>query len=151
MDVEAIGWVRSTRSEAVDDGWDREHAVIALDASQFSPDALIGLEEFSHVEVIYLFHELAPDQVVTGTRRPRGNPEWPAVGIFAQRGRNRPNRLGLTICSIESVHDLELTVGGLDAIEGTPVLDLKPYFEEFGPRGAIRQPTWSREIMASYW
>ena len=86
-----------------------------------------------------------------GARHPRNRRDWPLVGIFAQRGKNRPNRLGLTTCRIVAVDGLSVEVEGLDAIDGTPVLDIKPVMAEFLPRGAIRQPAWSRKLMAGYW
>ncbi|MFN5819570.1 MAG: TrmO family methyltransferase, partial [Novosphingobium sp.] len=89
--------------------------------------------------------------VVLTARHPRGNPDWPKVGVFAQRGRNRPNRLGVSVCRILGVDGTSLLVGGLDAIDGTPVLDIKPVMAEFQPRGEVRQPDWSRELMADYW
>lgn len=85
------------------------------------------------------------------TRHPRNNPEWPAVGIFAQRGKNRPNRLGSAICRLVRVEGTRLFVAELDAIDKTPVLDIKPVMAEFLPRELIRQPTWSRELMRQYW
>ena len=71
--------------------------------------------------------------------------------IFAQRGKNRPNRIGVTVCEIVAVDGLSLEVRGLDAIDGTPVLDLKPVMAGFAPRGAHREPDWAREIMKDYW
>ncbi|MBL4559066.1 MAG: SAM-dependent methyltransferase [Rhodobacteraceae bacterium] len=82
---------------------------------------------------------------------PRGNRAWPRVGIFAQRGRNRPNRLGLTTCRIVAVLGTELAVAGLDAIDGTPVLDLKPAMSGFDRPDPLAEPDWAREIMADYW
>jgi len=73
------------------------------------------------------------------------------TGIFAQRGKNRPNRLGSTICKVLRVDGRRLWVSELDAIEGTPVIDIKPVMQEFLPRGDVRQPDWSRELMANYW
>jgi len=89
--------------------------------------------------------------VERGTRHPRGNPAWPRVGIFAQRGSARPNRLGATIVEIVQRSGRSLTVRGLDAIDGTPVLDIKPVMVEFLPRSPGRQPEWSRQLMHSYW
>jgi tRNA (Thr-GGU) A37 N-methylase len=89
--------------------------------------------------------------VTTGARHPRGNTAWPNVGILAQRAKNRPNRIGVTVCRLLSVDGLRLTVAALDAIDGTPVLDVKPYMAEFGPRGMVRQPAWSSELMSGYW
>jgi len=151
MVIEPIGHVRSPRGEAIDDDWDPITATIALDAGRFGPEALAGLDEFSHVEVVYVFDRVDPDTVETGARRPRGNPDWPSVGIFAQRAKGRPNRIGVSVCRLIRVDGLVLTVQGLDAIDGTPVVDLKPYMVEFAPRGEVRQPSWSHELMAGYW
>ncbi len=149
--VHPIGHVRSTRALPEDDHWDSVVSSIALDATQFTPDALLGLASFSHVEVVFLFDRVAASAIETGARHPRGNAEWPRIGIFAQRGKNRPNRLGTTICRIVRVDGLELHVIGLDAIDGTPVLDLKPWVREFGPRGDVDQPAWMTELMREYW
>jgi tRNA-Thr(GGU) m(6)t(6)A37 methyltransferase TsaA len=151
MQIEPIGWVNSSRTEAIDDDWDAVASTISLDRQRFTPDALRGLEEFSHVDVVYLFHLVEPTDITIGARRPRSNPQWPEVGIFAQRARMRPNRLGVTTCGLLSIDGLDLAVRGLDAMDGSPVLDIKPYMVEFGPRGHVRQPRWSHELMSSYW
>lgn len=149
--VTPIGVVRSSRVEAIEDDWDRVDATITIDAEQFGVDALAGLEAFSHLEVVYVFDQVDPAKVQSGARHPRGNTNWPKVGIFAQRAKARPNRIGVTTCRLLAVDGRILTVHGLDAIDGTPVLDLKPYMSEFGPRGDVQQPPWSRELMSSYW
>ena len=148
--VRAIGFVSSPRTEAIDDDWGAVEATITL-VAPLSPDALRGVSEFSHVEVIYLFDRVDPDSVHTGARVPRDNPAWPAVGILAQRAKNRPNRLGLATCELVAVDSAALRVRGLDAIDGTPVLDVKPYMAEFAPRGPVTQPSWSHELMADYY
>jgi len=151
IELRPIGQVRSARPQADDDDWDGVPSSIELDPGQFSTDSLLGLDEFSHVEVIFVFDRVDPAEVETGSRRPRGNPDWPEVGIFSQRAKARPNRLGTTVCRLLSVHGLTLDVEGLDAVDGTPVVDVKPYLEEFGPRGELRQPLWSHELMRDYW
>jgi tRNA (Thr-GGU) A37 N-methylase len=75
----------------------------------------------------------------------------PKVGIFAQRGKGRPNRIGVTICDIVAANGLTVRVRGLDAIDGTPVLDIKPHMTGFEPRGQVREPAWVKEIMKEYW
>ena len=148
--VSPVAHVRGGRAAPEYDNWCAERAVIRLEET-FPQDALFGLGAFSHAEIVFQFH-LAPDaKIETGARRPRGNPDWPLVGILAQRGRNRPNRIGVTVCRIVSVSGREIAVEGLDAIDGTPVLDIKPVMREFLPRGDIRQPDWSRELMKDYW
>ena len=147
--VRPIGWVRSTRDEALDDDWGAIETAIRLEAP-FAADSLAGLRDFSHLEVVFLFDRVDPAGVCTGTRRPRGNPAWPEVGIFAQRAKDRPNRLGVSRCELLGIDAVTLRVRGLDAIDGTPVLDIKPYMAEFGPVGEVRQPAWSHELMAHY-
>jgi tRNA-Thr(GGU) m(6)t(6)A37 methyltransferase TsaA len=146
-----IGHVRGSRSAPTDDNWDAETTTIELDPNQFTPDALLSLDQFSHVEVIYFFHHEEAAKPNLRARRPRGREDWPLVGIFAQRAKNRPNRLGLTICKILEVKGLIARVSGLDAIDGTPVLDLKPWMAGFAPRGEVREPQWAKELMSGYW
>ncbi len=148
--IEPIGHVRSSRQLPQDDDWSAETSSIEL-AGAFGEDALMGLEAFSHVEVIYLFDRVTPDKIICGARHPRNNPEWPLVGIFAQRAKNRPNRIGSTIVQLVKVTGRQLHVLELDAIEGTPVIDIKPVMVEFLPRTTVRQPDWSHELMRPYW
>jgi tRNA (Thr-GGU) A37 N-methylase len=146
-----IGRVASARAEPIDDQWDQVATRIALDATQFTADATASLADFSHIEVIYFFDRVPVSEIQTGARHPRGRKDWPLVGIFAQRGKGRPNRLGACICRLERVDGLTLHVKGLDAIDGTPVLDIKPVMQGFLPRGEIREPGWAQEIMRDYW
>lgn len=148
--LEFIGTVRSPRVAAEDDNWGGVISTVELDPARFTPEALRGLNDYSHAEIVFFFDRVPPEKIQYASRHPREREDWPEVGIFAQRGRNRPNRLGTTICRIVRVEGLTLTVEGLDAIEGTPVLYIKPYMEEFGPRGHVRQPAWSRELMREY-
>jgi len=148
--IEPIGIVRSSRSEVVDDDWDRESAHVELDA-RFGPDALAGLETFSHVEIVFHMHRVNVAKIESGARHPRNNPDWPAVGIFAQRGKNRPNQLGVTVCRVVRLDGTRLHVEGLDAVDGTCVVDIKPWVRDFGPRGEVRQPAWMDELMRGYW
>jgi tRNA (adenine37-N6)-methyltransferase len=145
-----VATVHGGRDEAIDDDWGDVEATIELD-ERFPADALDGLAAFSHLDVVFVFDRVDPDSVTVGARHPRGNPDWPAVGIFAQRAKARPNRIGVTTCDLVGVDGRTVTVRGLDAIDGTPVLDLKPHLVEFGPRGEVREPDWVRELMAGYW
>lgn len=148
--LHAIGHVQGGRGDAIDDDWGNSRAHIQLDA-RFTPDALHGLEAFSHAEIVFLFDRVTDAEITTGARHPRGNTDWPRVGIFAQRGKNRPNRIGICVCRILAVDGLIVAVEGLDAIDGTPVLDIKPVMTGFLPRGDIREPDWARAIMLDYW
>lgn len=149
--IRPIGRVRCARAEPIDDNWDAFPAAIELDAARFGAEALQGLDAFSHVEVLYIFDQVDDETINTTARRPRGRADWPKVGIFAQRGKGRPNRIGATICAVVSVRGTILHVAGLDAIDGTPVIDLKPVLSGFQPRGPFREPDWAVEIMSGYW
>ncbi|WAL67810.1 SAM-dependent methyltransferase [Amycolatopsis cynarae] len=151
LELVPIGTVVGGRTDPHDDDWSVERALIRLDADRYGPESLAGLTDFSHLEVVFQFHLVAPEDIRQGARRPRGNPDWPLVGIFAQRAKNRPNRLGVSRCRLLGVDGLDVHVAGLDAIDGTPVLDIKPYLVEFGPAGEITQPVWATELMRSYY
>ena len=149
--LHAIGTVRSTRKEIQDDHWDQETAFIELDESLFTNEALMGLSEFSHVEILFHMDRVDPSKIEKTARHPRNNLSWPKIGIFAQRGKNRPNQIGTTICKIVKVEGLKLHLEGLDAVDETPVLDIKPWVNEFAPRGDVFQPLWITELMKEYW
>jgi tRNA (adenine37-N6)-methyltransferase len=150
FEVVPIATVHSPRTEPIDDDWGAIVATITL-TDAVSPDALTGLDAFSHVDVVYVFDRVDPAGVQPRARRPRGNPDWPEVGILAQRAKGRPNRIGVSTCELVGVQGSELTVRGLDAIDRTPVIDIKPYMAEFAPRGEVREPDWARELMRGYW
>ena len=149
--LEPVGVVVGGRREPIDDEWGAVEAVIRLDAERFGADAVAGLDEFSHLVVVYQFHLVEEAAVQTGARRPRGNPAWPEVGMFAQRAKMRPNRLGVSTCALLGSDGLDLSVRGLDAVDGSPVLDVKPFMREFDPPpGEVRQPAWATELMRGY-
>jgi len=148
--LKPIGMVKNSRVEIEDDNWGGIVSEIVLDAS-FGEDSLQGLEDFSHAEIIFYFDKVDEQKIVTGARHPRNNPQWPRIGIFAQRGKNRPNRLGLALVKIVRREGRSLYVENLDAIDGTPVLDVKPAMVEFLPQESIRQPDWAGELMQDYW
>ena len=145
-----IAVVRNTRLIPDDDNWGGLVSEIRLDPS-LPEESLDGLDSFSHAEIIFQFHLVGENEIVMGARHPRENLDWPKVGIFAQRGRLRPNRLGLTVVRILRREGRSLFVESLDAVDGTPVLDIKPVLQEFLPYGPLRQPDWSHEIMQAYW
>ncbi|MGA2294758.1 MAG: TrmO family methyltransferase [Acidimicrobiales bacterium] len=147
--VRAIAFIRNERSEAFDDNWD--DVVSTVELAQDVPDeSLRGLSDFSHVELIF-FADWAED-VPPGPwhRHPRGNEEWPDVGVFAQRNKDRPNRLLLTTVKIDTIDARSFTVRGLDGIDGTPVLDIKPVFSWSSPRGELHVAPWSDALGQNY-
>jgi tRNA-Thr(GGU) m(6)t(6)A37 methyltransferase TsaA len=138
--LEPIGHVHSSRSDLSDHNWGSVTARIELDES-LPAESLAGIEAFSHAEVVYHFDRVPDVEVERGARHPRGNTAWPKVGIFAQRGKGRPNRLGVTIVEIVEREGRVLTVTGLDANDGTPVLDIKPVMAEFLPARPSASPS----------
>ncbi|GAA3198826.1 SAM-dependent methyltransferase [Dactylosporangium siamense] len=149
FEIASIGTVHNDRTDVQhSDNWGAVRSTIVVD-ERFGDACLQGLEDYSHVEVLYVFDQF-PDSGDHREPRPwRGRPDLPPIGIFAGRGPRRPNRIGVTTCAIESVHGRELTVVGLDAVSGTPVIDLKPTMTEFLPTGT-RQPEWVSRVMSDY-
>ncbi|MGH1562090.1 SAM-dependent methyltransferase [Mumia sp. DW29H23] len=149
FEITPVGTVHNDRTDVQHtDNWGAVRSTIVLD-ERFGDAALQGLEGFSHVDVLFLFDQF-PDEGDYREPRPyRGRSDLPPVGIFAGRGPRRPNRIGVTSCAIESVGTRELTVVGLDAVSGTPVVDLKPTMAEFVPVGTT-QPGWVTAMMSEY-
>lgn len=146
-----VATIHSPRTDRTDVDWGAVESTIELDPAQFTAEALIGLSDFSHLEIVYFMHAIPVEAITTAARHPRENPTWPRVGIFAQRGAKRPNRIGVSRCKLVSVDGTSIRVRGLDAIDGTPVLDIKPYMREFGTIGEVRQPGWATEVMQRYY
>lgn len=146
-----VGAVRGGRTTPEDDDWGGLACRIELDPGVVATDSALGLDEFSHVEVVFVFDGVDPAQVCNGARHPRGRQDWPLTGILAQRAKDRPNRIGSTVCRLVGVDGLSIEVEGLDAMDGTPVLDVKPYMLGFAPRGEVHEPAWATELMSSYW
>jgi tRNA (Thr-GGU) A37 N-methylase len=149
-DVESVAHVIGGRVEPTDDYWGGSRAIIRIDNPRFTPESVAGLEDFSHLEVVFRFHLTDPDDLNLSARRPRDNPEWPAVGTFGHRNMRKVNWLGVSRCRLLKVDGLDLHVEDLDAVDGTPVIDIKPWFAEFGPRGEIRQPDWPALMLGDY-
>ena len=150
ISMSPIATVKNIRKEVEDDNWGNIVSVIELDLA-FDEEALLEIESFSHAEIYFYFHLVEETKIETGARHPRNNKEWPKVGIFAQRGKNRPNRLGATTVKLLKREGRQLFVQGLDAVDGTPILDIKPVMKEFLPREAVTQPAWATELMRNYW
>lgn len=148
--IRAVATVHNARTEAVDDGWNAIPSEIHL-ADDLPEACLEGIEAFSHLEIVYVFHRALGSAPVLGSEHPRENLTWPKVGIFAQRKKARPNHLGCTVVRLLRREGRVLHVARLDAIDETPVVDIKPVMREFLPEGAVEQPEWSSELMRAYW
>jgi tRNA-Thr(GGU) m(6)t(6)A37 methyltransferase TsaA len=147
--MRSVGTMRNTRTDPGNsDHWGAVVSTIELN-EELGDQCLLGLDNFSHVEVLFVFHQAAERDDYTGGRHPRGRQDLPAVGLFADRGPRRPNRIGATICEIVAVDRRRLQVRSLDAVDRTPVLDLKPVMHEFLPP-QTRQPQWVGQLMSEY-
>jgi tRNA (adenine37-N6)-methyltransferase len=146
--VEQIGTVHNGIQEPTDEGWGRVVSEINLD-ERFA-DGLDGIETFSHVLVLFWMHRAAEAEPVRMRRRPQGRQDMPEVGIFAQRARHRPNPIGVTAVRLLRREQNRLIVQGLDAINGTPVVDVKPYVPQFDTVESPSVPAWIRRLMAGY-
>lgn len=148
--ISSIATIYNQRIDISDDFWGEVISEIVLN-DNIPAEALDGIEDFSHVEIIFVFDRAIGAPVVTGSEHPRENKAWPKTGIFAQRKKNRPNHMGTTICELIRREGKSLFVKKLDAIDGTPVVDIKPVMKEFLPRSPVKQPAWTHELMKDYW
>lgn len=149
ISLQPVAFIGNNRSDITDDNWGEVVSEIKL-APGVPAEALNGIETFSHLEIIYFFDRLAHEPF-RYTGHPRGNKAWPEMGIFAQRKKDRPNHIGLCVAELLQRKGDTLIVKKLDAIDGTPVLDIKPVMQEFMPKGEVRQPAWVGELMEKYW
>ena len=147
--VKPVAFVINTRNEITDDFWGSVVSKIVL-VDDISAAAFDGIDAFSHLEIIFHFNQSHPAKIVF-SGHPRGNKEWPYTGIFAQRKKDRPNALGLTVVELVKREGNTIWVKYLDAIDSTPIIDIKPVMKEFLPSSSIRQPQWSVELMKDYW
>ena len=143
-----IGEVKSPVKDPVDEGWGTIESLILVEEEL--REGLRGLADFSHVLVVSLLHGARFEPGRHLVRRPRGLADMPELGIFAQRAKDRPNPIGVTVCPIVQVNADGVVVTGLDAIDGTPILDLKPYFPVFDTAPNARVPEWVDRLMAGY-
>ena len=149
--LKRVATVRNGRTHTGDEGWAEVRSRIEVEPAFSS--ALEGLDRWSHVLVLFYMHHEPGDEAPPADwrRRPRGRADMPLVGVFAQRGRLRPNVLGVTAAKIEAIEPGALVVSGLDAIDGTPVLDLKPYAPVFDRVDGARVPEWFETLMRGYY
>ncbi len=146
--IRPIGFVRNKRLEKSDKNWSAIESQIEL-TTEFDSESLEGIESFSHLEILYHFHK--SEKEIKGAEHPRGDKKYPKIGIFAQRKKDRPNHIGATIVNLIRREGKIVIVSNLDAIDGTPVLDIKPVFKEYLPKGNVKQPNWTHVLMKEYW
>ncbi|MFJ5068331.1 TrmO family methyltransferase [Kitasatospora sp. NPDC088556] len=118
---------------------------------EYPLETLLGIDEFSHLTVTWFFHLASPDDVQLHARSPRGDSRWPATGTFVHRNHRRPAQIATSYPRLLRVAGRDLHVTDLDAVDGTPVIDLAPWFAAMGPRGPITEPAWPSEMLTHYW
>jgi tRNA-Thr(GGU) m(6)t(6)A37 methyltransferase TsaA len=137
-----IGRVRNDIKTPIHQGWGKISSDLVLDARY--TEALDGIEEYSHVLVIFWMDQTAPPESLKEHVRRRE--DLPVVGLFARRAPSRPNPIGVTAVRLLQREKNVLRVQGLDAIDGTPILDLKPYTPAFDSVENARTPEWSKRV-----
>jgi tRNA-Thr(GGU) m(6)t(6)A37 methyltransferase TsaA len=149
FEVRAIGTVKCPVTEMSQGGWAKIDSEIHLDL-QYAP-GLQGLEGYSHILVVFFLDRAQGfDPKKQLLRRPRGMEDVQEVGVFAQRTKFRPNPIGVTAVKLLGVAGNIVKVRGLDALDGTPVLDLKPYLPPFDRADDAQTPPWVGHMMEGY-
>jgi tRNA (adenine37-N6)-methyltransferase len=146
--LKPIGIVESPVKDPVDENWGTVISRVILRPEYAS--GLLGLSDFSHVIVVTYLHKASFDPARHLQRRPRGLENMPRVGILSQRAKDRPNPLGVTAVKLLAVGENHVTVQGLDAIDGTPVIDIKPYYPQYDRIDSAVVPAWVEELMKNY-
>jgi tRNA-Thr(GGU) m(6)t(6)A37 methyltransferase TsaA len=149
IELQSIAIVKNSRTIPIDDFW--EYIISEIELEDHIPtEAFENISDFSHLEIIYYFDKVDNNDIVF-SGRPRGNPNYPLVGILGQRKKDRPNTIGLCTVELLEHSGRKIKVKYLDAIDGTPIIDIKPVFKEFQIQTNIKQPAWVSDLMKNYW
>lgn len=135
MDLRPIGTVRNAVGEPRPHGWESVESRIELRPEHVA--GLDGIDGFSHLIVLFWLHLIPEDKRTAGPQE-----DWPAAATFATRTPLRPNPIGMSVVEFLERQDGVLRVRGLDAIDGTPVLDIKPYLPPYDARPDAKMPDW---------
>ena len=143
MKLKAIGIVSNGIKQPIRHGW--REVVSEITVNSELTEALDGMDEFSHIIVLYWMHQLAEGRQLPLKVHPMGNPDLPLTGRFATRSPSRPNPLGQATVELLGRRGNVLKVKGLDAIDGTPVIDIKPYIPGYDSAPDAKAPQWMPE------
>jgi tRNA-Thr(GGU) m(6)t(6)A37 methyltransferase TsaA len=144
MVVKPIGIVKNEVKGPMRGGWEEVASEIVVEGSLL--ECLEGVEEFSHIIVVYWMHRVPSMERPPGKIHPQGRADLPLVGIFATRAPYRPNPLGVSMVRLVERKGNILKVMGLDAIDGTPVLDIKPYLPPLDTPLNVQVPEWVKRL-----
>jgi len=142
MNLKAVGIVRNKVKQAPVPGYNWWGIVSEIVVESSLTEALDNLEEFSHITVLYWMHQVSATSELPLKVHPRGKQELPLVGRFATRSPNRPNPIGKATVRLLERQGNILRVEGLDAIDGTPVIDIKPYIPGYDSVTDAKVPPW---------
>jgi tRNA-Thr(GGU) m(6)t(6)A37 methyltransferase TsaA len=142
--VRPIGKVRNEVKQHRRGGWEEVASEIVIDEN--FTEYLDGLEQFSHIIVVYWMHRVAPVSEPLAKVHPRGREDLPLVGIFSTRAPYRPNPLGVTTTRLMQRKGNVLKVAGLDALDGTPVIDIKPYMPHYDSPPDATEADWVKKL-----
>ena len=148
MYMESIAYVSNEVENKKDASWGDDVSEIKLETQYYG--GLNGLEAFSHAIIVYYLDKANFNIEKHLQRRPQNREDMPLVGIFSQRGKDRPNQIGVTTVQILSISEDRLTVKGLDAISGTPILDIKPYYPMYDKKDNCEVPEWVYRLIEHY-
>jgi len=139
-----IGIVRNSVTEKPDQGFDWSNVVSELVIAPALAKGLDGITNFSHIGVIW-WPSLATDPGKMALKvKPRGLSQFNKVGVFASRSPYRPNAIAQTVVRLRSRRGNILRVAGLDAVSGTPILDIKPYIPGYDSAEDATAPPWAK-------
>jgi tRNA-Thr(GGU) m(6)t(6)A37 methyltransferase TsaA len=143
VSLRPIGVVRNNVFEPMTEGWEdiRSDLIVRDDLMP----ALDGIEQYSHLIVVFAFHRVAESERALRIH-PRGDPALPEQGVLATRSQRRPNPIGVSVVPLLRRRRNVLRVLGLDAVDGTPVLDLKPYLPPYDSVPDARLPHWATRL-----
>jgi len=146
--LKPIGFVSSPVTKRMDENWGKITSKIKLKPEYTG--ALTGIDGFSHAIIITYLHQAKYEKEKHLQRRPRNLETMPMAGILSQRAKNRPNPIGITAVEIINAGDDYLELKGLDAIDATPILDIKPYYPDYDKIDNPEVPEWVDRLMKGY-
>jgi len=142
MALKPIGYVKNNINVPMKEGWEEVISELVLDDDL--EEAAEGLEEFSHIMVIFWMHRVSTERSTPKKLHPRGRRELPLVGLFATHAPCRPNPLGVSVVRLLERRENVLKVKGLDAMDGTPIVDIKSYFPGHDAEATV--PEWVKRL-----
>ncbi len=144
--IHPIGVIKNSITDKEHHGWKNISSNIFVREKYIT--SLDGLGGFSHIIVLFWMHQITPEERATRRARPLRSSGIPELGIFAWHSSRRPNPVGMSIVPLQGINGNKVTVQGLDAIDGTPVLDLRPYVESYYHVDNYQEPLWVKETRA---